>query len=339
MAIRHIIALSVVVLAAFVAEGDAASIDKRSSKAGFSSRGSMENPGRSSTNSAFDKGMANENARLNAELSNDRAVKDIMRQESYDKTVDSPIKANAEKAVLSKINTFSRRSSKEEAGSSSKKSFSRSSSEESEEKADSDSSAMDSELSDYNKIISFREEMDSFGRLEEAELKHDLDRYAKEWVAVDAACNRLEKMLERELKAEQPSGMKAKIKTTLDERKQRRKESYAIYIYKVLKQVHPDTGISSKAMSIMNSFVNDVFERIAGEASRLAGTACTQQKSQGTFANCMYRKLNLAFNKDQSNTREAACKVLEKVLGPQTRQAGTDVNITKMLAAMDGMES
>merc|ERR1712012_978098 len=50
----------------------------------------------------------------------------------------------------------------------------------------------------------------------------------------------------------------------------KRKESYAIYIYKVLKQVHPDTGVSSKAMSIMNSFVNDIFERIAGEASRLA---------------------------------------------------------------------
>merc|ERR1712018_414884 len=50
----------------------------------------------------------------------------------------------------------------------------------------------------------------------------------------------------------------------------KRKESYAIYIYKVLKQVHPDTGVSSKAMSIMNSFVNDIFERIAAEASRLA---------------------------------------------------------------------
>ncbi|CAM9165017.1 unnamed protein product, partial [Lampetra planeri] len=53
-------------------------------------------------------------------------------------------------------------------------------------------------------------------------------------------------------------------------KKRPRKESYAIYVYKVLKQVHPDTGISSKAMSIMNSFVNDIFERIAGEASRLA---------------------------------------------------------------------
>ncbi|CAI9743605.1 histone H2B, gonadal-like [Octopus vulgaris] len=53
-------------------------------------------------------------------------------------------------------------------------------------------------------------------------------------------------------------------------RKKKRKESYSIYIYKVMKQVHPDTGISSKAMSIMNSFVNDLFERIASESSRLA---------------------------------------------------------------------
>ncbi|XP_078395861.1 histone H2B 7-like [Cetorhinus maximus] len=53
-------------------------------------------------------------------------------------------------------------------------------------------------------------------------------------------------------------------------RRRSRKESYSIYIYKVMKRVHPDTGISSKAMSIMNSFVNDIFECIAGEASRLA---------------------------------------------------------------------
>ena len=39
----------------------------------------------------------------------------------------------------------------------------------------------------------------------------------------------------------------------------------------MLKQVHPDTGISSKAkaMSIMNSFINDIFKRVAMEASRL----------------------------------------------------------------------
>ena len=66
---------------------------------------------------------------------------------------------------------------------------------------------------------------------------------------------------------------KAKSKAGVDGkrgRKKKRKESYSIYIYKVMKQVHPDTGISSKAMSIMNSFVNDLFERIAAEASRLS---------------------------------------------------------------------
>jgi len=37
-----------------------------------------------------------------------------------------------------------------------------------------------------------------------------------------------------------------------------------------LKQAHPDTGISGKAMNIMNSFVCDIFERIAAEADRLS---------------------------------------------------------------------
>ena len=72
-------------------------------------------------------------------------------------------------------------------------------------------------------------------------------------------------------KGAKKAASKAKAARTGDKKKKRRRrESYAIYIYKVLKQVHPDTGISSKAMSIMNSFVNDIFERIAAEASRLA---------------------------------------------------------------------
>jgi len=51
--------------------------------------------------------------------------------------------------------------------------------------------------------------------------------------------------------------------------------AYGIYIYRVLKQIHPDQGISKKAMSIMNSFVADTFEKIAGEAGRL----CMYNKS------------------------------------------------------------
>ena len=65
---------------------------------------------------------------------------------------------------------------------------------------------------------------------------------------------------------------KVKVQKASQDKKRRRKrrETYALYIYKVLRQVHPDTGISGKAMSIMNSFVNDIFERIANESSRLA---------------------------------------------------------------------
>lgn len=75
-----------------------------------------------------------------------------------------------------------------------------------------------------------------------------------------------------QVKISKKGSKKAVAKSTKPGRRKRRprKESYAIYVYKVLKQVHPDTGISSKAMSIMNSFVKDIFERIASEASRLA---------------------------------------------------------------------
>ncbi|CAF1698254.1 unnamed protein product [Brassica oleracea var. botrytis] len=58
-----------------------------------------------------------------------------------------------------------------------------------------------------------------------------------------------------------------------DKKKKRSKksvETYKIYIFKVLKQVHPDIGISSKAMGIMNSFINDIFEKLARESSKLA---------------------------------------------------------------------
>eukprot|EP00696_Hemimastix_kukwesjijk_P018682 gnl/Hemi2/7607_TR2615_c0_g2_i1.p2 gnl/Hemi2/7607_TR2615_c0_g2~~gnl/Hemi2/7607_TR2615_c0_g2_i1.p2 ORF type:complete len:140 (-),score=72.85 gnl/Hemi2/7607_TR2615_c0_g2_i1:206-625(-) len=67
-------------------------------------------------------------------------------------------------------------------------------------------------------------------------------------------------------KAPKAAGAEGKDK----KRKKARHESYATYIYKVLKQVHPDTGISNRGMTIMNSFINDIFERLAGEAGRLA---------------------------------------------------------------------
>ena len=41
--------------------------------------------------------------------------------------------------------------------------------------------------------------------------------------------------------------------------KKRQSNSYASYIYKVLKQVHPDTGISRKAMIIMDNVSEKTF--------------------------------------------------------------------------------
>ncbi|KAJ6793620.1 histone H2B.11-like [Iris pallida] len=89
---------------------------------------------------------------------------------------------------------------------------------------------------------------------------------------------------EKPAKAEKtPAGKKPKAEKKIpakdasagDKSKKKKKkgksvETYKIYIFKVLKQVHPDIGISSKAMGIMNSFINDIFEKLAGEASRLA---------------------------------------------------------------------
>ena len=71
-------------------------------------------------------------------------------------------------------------------------------------------------------------------------------------------------------KAPSKSAKGTKAKGVFAHRKRRRLETYSSYIYRVLKQVHPDVGISKRAMAIMNSFVNDIFERLADEAINLA---------------------------------------------------------------------
>ena len=50
----------------------------------------------------------------------------------------------------------------------------------------------------------------------------------------------------------------------------RRHDSFAAYFPRVLKQVHEGLSLSKKAVSVMDSFVKDIFERIADEAARLA---------------------------------------------------------------------
>ena len=78
-----------------------------------------------------------------------------------------------------------------------------------------------------------------------------------------------------------PKKTRSKKKTEKgSKRSKKRVESYSMYIYNVLKQVHLDTGISKKAMSIMNSFVGDIYGRIAGEAANLAKKTLSSREIQ-----------------------------------------------------------
>eukprot|EP00061_Rhincodon_typus_P005313 g24661.t1 len=63
-------------------------------------------------------------------------------------------------------------------------------------------------------------------------------------------------------------GAKKAVKSS-KKRSMSRKKSFATYIYKVMRQVSLDTSTSSKAMSIMKLFANDIFECIVGECSFL----------------------------------------------------------------------
>jgi len=53
-------------------------------------------------------------------------------------------------------------------------------------------------------------------------------------------------------------------------RSRRVKRTYGSYILKLLKQIHPKMGMSKRSMTILDSLVNDTFNRVAEEASRLA---------------------------------------------------------------------
>ena len=63
--------------------------------------------------------------------------------------------------------------------------------------------------------------------------------------------------------------MAKRAKKAAGGRRRKGRQSFNTYIHRVLKQVHPKLTISKKSMSIMNSFVNDTFDKVATEAGRL----------------------------------------------------------------------
>ena len=91
---------------------------------------------------------------------------------------------------------------------------------------------------------------------------------------------------------------------TSTRRRRKRHESFNLYIFKVLKQVHPQMGMSKKAMSIMNSFVGDTFDRIAREAATI----------------CKYN------NKKTLDARAVACACKLILPGELSKHAETEAN-------------
>jgi len=67
--------------------------------------------------------------------------------------------------------------------------------------------------------------------------------------------------------ASAPKAAAAKKGSKKSHRKPRR--SWNVYINRSLKAINKSAGISGKALKIVNSFVNDIFARIAGEAANL----------------------------------------------------------------------
>ncbi|TPX30844.1 hypothetical protein SmJEL517_g05681 [Synchytrium microbalum] len=55
----------------------------------------------------------------------------------------------------------------------------------------------------------------------------------------------------------------------LGKKSAREKDRFSLYIYRVLKQVAPDLGISRQGMSVADDLIHDVFERLAHEAAVL----------------------------------------------------------------------
>ena len=77
-------------------------------------------------------------------------------------------------------------------------------------------------------------------------------------------------------KPDSSTSHKAHAGTTKGRRKPIR--SFNAYIYRALKQIHKDVGFSSKGMKVLNSFVYDMFERLAVE-----GAALTRFNKSKTF--------------------------------------------------------
>merc|ERR1712034_96569 len=81
------------------------------------------------------------------------------------------------------------------------------------------------------------------------------------------------KQIEKEKKAKKHRGAKPGKRRQKMFMKGHSMETYGSYVYKVLKQVHPDLRISKKAMSVCDALCKDVEGRMQKEMRTLCGYA------------------------------------------------------------------
>merc|ERR1711915_130649 len=79
-----------------------------------------------------------------------------------------------------------------------------------------------------------------------------------------------------------PKAKPEKVKRYNKDGKERKRtvgrlDNFSTHIFRVLKQVHPDTGITSKSMSVINSFCCDIFDRLILPGELAKHTATTKE--------------------------------------------------------------
>ncbi|KAM0949492.1 putative transcription factor Hap3/NF-YB family [Dioscorea sansibarensis] len=111
----------------------------------------------------------------------------------------------------------------------------------------------------------------------EQEPDHEQETQEEALVKGPQAQHEKEPYLEEE-KQEEKNKSKNKNKMKMKKRRRRRRRrriesggegGYKRYVFRVLKQVHPGMGASSRAMEVLDGLMSDMFERIAEEAARL----------------------------------------------------------------------
>eukprot|EP01087_Luapelamoeba_hula_P006278 TRINITY_DN1634_c0_g2_i2.p1 TRINITY_DN1634_c0_g2~~TRINITY_DN1634_c0_g2_i2.p1 ORF type:complete len:235 (-),score=28.76 TRINITY_DN1634_c0_g2_i2:89-751(-) len=113
---------------------------------------------------------------------------------------------------------------------------------------------------------------------------------------------------------------------------------YSTYVYRVLKQVHSDTGISAKAMAIMDSFIKDLMDRVIKEAVELCDMGATARMTLSSREVQTAVRLVLPGEVAKHAVSEGTKAVTKCMAGgkgaPTSKKAGLQFPVARVKAAM-----